>query len=97
MDITITGRHLTLEERVQRYIREKIERVLRLHDRLGHAHVVLDQEKGLHRVEVTINGVRGMTFAARSEAGDLRDAVDRAEHKIENQVRAWKDRLLDHR
>jgi ribosomal subunit interface protein len=97
LDITITGRHQHLDEKVRTYIHEKLQRILRLHNRLSTAHVILDQEHGRHTAEVMVNGTRGAVFTARAEGTDLRSVVDAAEAKLEHQIRQWKGRLVDHR
>jgi putative sigma-54 modulation protein len=97
VDITITGRHQQLDDKVRDYAREKFQRILRLHDRLSSAHVILDLEHGKQIADVTVNGTRGTVFTARVEGGDARAVIDAAEHKLESQIRAWKDRLVDHR
>lgn len=96
MDITITGRHQHLDEKVREYIHEKVQRILRLHDRLSSAHVIVDLEHGRQIVELTVNGTRGTVFTTRVEGTDIRGVVDAAEHKLEHQIRTWKDRLVDH-
>ncbi len=97
MDITITGRHQDLEAAARDYITERIGRVVRLHDRLTDARVVLDHDHGLHSAEVTIHAPRGTRFTARAENADLRAAIDAVESRLETQIRNWKERLVDHR
>lgn len=97
MDITITGRRSPVDDKARKYIEDKIQKIVRLHDRLSSAHVVLDLDHGRHQAEVTVNGARGAVFTAHAEGAELRLAIDAVEEKLEHQIRAWKDRLVDHR
>lgn len=97
MDITITGRHQALDERVRNYIVEKLQKILRLHERLTKAHVTLDHSHGRHQAEIVVVGARGATFSVHSEEDDLRRTIDVAESKLEHQIRAWKSKITDHR
>lgn len=97
MQFTITGRHQHLDEEVREYVRAKLEKVLHLSERLESAEIVVDVTKTGQRVEAVMHGPNGHRFVAHAEAHDLRTAVDVLEARLAAQVRAFKDRLTDHR
>lgn len=97
MEITITGRHKPIEEPARDYLEERLGRLTRLFDRLTAVHAIVDHEHGEHIVELTASAPPHHRFSARASGSDLRQTIDAAGHKLEAQVRSWKDRLVDHR
>ena len=97
MEITITARHQSVEASVREYLEGRLARLARIFERLTAVHAILDHEHAQHVVELTASAPPHHWFSARAEEAGLRYAIDLAEHKIEAQVREWKDRLVDHR
>ena len=97
LEITITARHQAVEEPAREYLEERIGRLARIFERLTAVHAILDHQHGQHVVELTASAPPHHRFSARAEGLELRHAIDAADHKLEAQVRVWKDRLVDHR
>ncbi|MAG55785.1 MAG: ribosomal subunit interface protein [Planctomycetes bacterium] len=96
MEITITGRHQSIDDAAKAYMEEKLSRLSRLFDRVTAVHAILDFEHGAHLVELTASAPPNHKFVSHAEGKDLRKAIDQADHKLEVQVRQWKDKLVDH-
>ena len=98
MDITITSRHQPVDDQVRQYLNEKLQWTSRLFDRITAIDAILDAEHGEFVVElVAVAPPHHHRFAAKAEGHDLRQVIDAADHKLEAQLRSWKDRLVDHR
>lgn len=95
MDITITDRHESVDQAAREYAEGRMQKILRLHDRLGSAMVVFDQAHDHYIVEGTVTAPQ-KKFSARAEEREPRTAIDQMWHKLEAQVRQWKDKLVDH-
>ena len=97
MEITITGRHQPVEEAAREYLEERLGRLARIFERLTAVHAILDHGHGEYIVELTASAPPHHRFSARAEGAELRLAIDVADHKLEAQVRSWKERIVDHR
>jgi putative sigma-54 modulation protein len=97
VNINVTCRHQQVEPAVRDYAVDRIEKVLRVFERLDAAQVVFDHEHDDYVVEAIVSAPKGAQFTARAEGRDLRATIDSACQKLEAQVRNWKDRLVDHR
>ena len=97
MDISITGRHVSIDDNVREYIRTKLSRLRRIFDRVISVSAVIEQDHGSHVVEFVASVPHGNPISARSEGPDLRRSIDVADQKLEAQVRAFKERLQNHR
>lgn len=93
MQITVTGRHMTVPEDVRRYCEEKAGRLPRLLDRIRLVEVVIDGHEGLHTAEMIVHADGSAPFVATSEDKDTFAAVDLLIDKIEQQLRRYKERM----
>ena len=98
MQINISARHGHLSTQTQSLISEKVEKIRRLFDRLTSIIVTCDLE---HRetptVEVRVVAEHAGEFVATDKAENLMAALDSAIHKIEQQLRKYKEKLTEHR
>ena len=97
MNVTVTSRSKELDPAAKEYASDRVNRVLRVFDRLEAAQIILDQERGDHIIEAIVTAPRGARFVAHSRNKDLRTGIDAMCQKLESQVRNWKDRLVEHR
>jgi putative sigma-54 modulation protein len=97
VEISITGRHVNIDENVKEYIRTKLGRIRRIFDRITSVAAVIEQEHGSHVVELVASIPHGNPIFARCESADLRRSIDLADQKLESQVRAFKERNQNHR
>jgi putative sigma-54 modulation protein len=93
----ISVRHGHLEADAQSYIREKAEKLLRFFERLTYIEVTVDLKNEYPTVEILARAEHKHDFVASESNADLMAAVDLVEHKIETQIRRYKEQIQDHR
>lgn len=102
MDITITGRNITISDRFREFVSEKSERISHLDSRTDSLEVRVSRHldrNGNHgddHIELTLRG-HGVVIRAESGAGDKYAAFDVAIDKLIERVRRAKDRRKIHR
>lgn len=98
MQINISARHGHLSTQTQSLITEKVEKVRRLFDRLTSIVVTCDLEhKEMPSVEVRVTAEHAGEFVATDRNESLMAALDSTIHKIEQQLRKYKEKLTEHR
>ena len=97
MQIKISARHGQLNEISSSRIREKAEKLLHYFDRLMMIEVTCDLHEDLKQVEVLVSAEHKHDFVARERHKELLVAADAAVHKLEQQIRRYKQRIQDHR
>lgn len=98
MQISISTRHGHLSQDTQDRISEKVEKLLRFHDRLTAIEVTVDLEhKETPKVEFRVSVEKAQDFVATDEKEHLMAAVDSCLHKTEHQLRKHKEKLTGHR
>jgi putative sigma-54 modulation protein len=97
VQVTISVRHGALNEEAQAKITEKVEKLGRLFDRLVGMEVTIDLE---HRdepeVELSVSAEHKHDFTASCRTTDLMGAVDQVVHKLEQQLRKYKQKIQEH-
>src|SRR5512145_2782317 len=96
MNITVTGRHLSISDSLRDYAEKKIKKLDRHFNQLIDAHVILAVEKLDHISEVVLNG-DGVQFHGKEKAADLFSAIDLLFEKMEKQVRRYKEKHQMHK
>ena len=97
MDVSISSRHLTVTPKLEEAIRAKIGRLDRFLPELDTAVVHLDEARNPRIAdrevcEVTLSG-HGHRLRCKVKAPDPLTAVDRAEAKLERQIRKLRTKL----
>ena len=95
MQLNITFRQFGTSDALKEYARERVERVNRLLDRAGEAHVVLSLERHLHHADITLTS-GPWVLRGRDKSDDMYTSIDLAMDKIERQLRRYKDKLKTH-
>lgn len=95
MQFNITFRQFGASDSLKEYAREKVERVNKLLDRAGEAHVVLYLERHLHHADITIHS-GAWVLRGREKSDDMYASIDLAMDKIERQLRRYRDKLKTH-
>ncbi|RKH68018.1 ribosome hibernation-promoting factor, HPF/YfiA family [Corallococcus llansteffanensis] len=95
MQLNITFRQFGASDSLKEYAREKVDRVNRLLDRAGEAHVVLSLERHLHHADITIHS-GAWILRGREKSDDMYASIDLAMDKIERQLRRYRDKLKSH-
>ncbi len=94
MQIRISTRHGSVSEETQSRIRAKVEKLTRLFDRLTAIEVTIDLE---HRdepnVDLRVSAEHKRDFVAANRSDDLMGSVDQVVHKLEQQLRKYKEKI----
>ena len=96
MNITITGRHITLSENQKEYATKKIEKLEKYFDQIIDAHVIMLVEKIDHVSEVIING-DGVQFHGQESSKDFMSSIDLLFEKMERQIVRYKEKHQMHK
>ena len=96
MKISYTGRHEALPPKQRAKLEAKLQKLSKMLDRRGEkeAHVILAQERFLHRVEITINAWDHSMVGIGSDA-DLVAAAHGALDKLEKQILKLRNKWRD--
>lgn len=100
MQVKIAVRHGHLSEPTQQLIREKAEKLLHFFDRLTMIEVVVDLKKTEEdrcHVEIKVQAEHKHDFVATDAQHDVMVAFDQVLHKVEGQLRRYKEKIQDHR
>lgn len=96
MQINISARHGHLSDKTQDKIRVKVERLLRLFERLTAIDVTVDlQDPTALGVDVRVSAEHKHDFVAAATGDELMGVLDGALHKIEQQIRKYKERVQE--
>lgn len=97
MQVEISARHGHLSEATKEKITAKMEKLLRLFDRLLSIEVTVDLEHAdKPTVDVRISAEHKHDFVATDQADGLLAALDGVTHKLEQQLRKYKEKVQDH-
>ncbi|HCS52463.1 ribosome-associated translation inhibitor RaiA [Rubinisphaera sp.] len=97
MQIEIACRHGSVGEPVQNYIREKSEKLLTYFERVTQIQVTFDFTGNRVKAEILVNAEHKHDFVSHYEGEDAQICFDHALHKIEHQIKKYKEQLQDHR
>lgn len=98
MQINISTRHGQLSQASQEKISDKVAKLTRFFERLTAVEVVCDVEHPDNpNVEIRVCAELHDDFVAKESASSLMAAVDGAMHKLEQQIRKFKEKLKAHR
>lgn len=84
--------HYELHERDREFITKKIERMKKFFDRVREVSVILDAAKNTSVVEVLVSGPH-VNLRVKSEAQDMRTALEAAINKAERSLRKYKQKM----
>ena len=97
MQIEISTRHGGLGPEQQAYLHDKAEKLLKYFGRLMAIEVVADHLKHGWQVEIFVSAEHKHDFVAREDGPTPEVAMDQCVHKIEQQLRRYKERVQDHK
>lgn len=96
MDVIISGRHVSVSEKIKDYVGAKIDAVLEGKPlKVSSARVILGLEKTRYSVEIIVR-IKNSEFESIVESFDLFESIDAAAEKIEKQVKKYVDKAQDH-
>ena len=97
MNITVTGRHLTITPAIEDYARKRVESVHIDFPRILDAHFIMEVDKFRQRAELVLHCNNHIHIEASDVHEDLYAAIDGVVDKAERQIRKYKTRIQDHR
>lgn len=97
MQVEISTRHGDLNPEQQLYVRDKAEKLRKYFGRLMAIEVAVDQGKQAWEVEIRVSAEHKHDFVAREVAPTPETAMDLCVHKIENQLRRYKEKVQNHK
>ncbi|MCS7236962.1 MAG: ribosome-associated translation inhibitor RaiA [Thermoguttaceae bacterium] len=96
MLIKISARHGSLSPETQERIREKVEKLTRIFDRVMAIEVTVDLDhRDAPSVDVMVSAEHRHDFRASYQAGELFAALDVVMEKLESQLRRYKERVQE--
>ena len=97
MQIRISTRHGDLSEATKHKVTEKLEKLNRIFERLTSIEVTVDLiDADKISVEVLVSAEHKHDFVASQDGDELMAVVDKVLHKLEQQLRKYKERIQDH-
>jgi putative sigma-54 modulation protein len=93
MQITVTGRHMGVDDTLKQYCLDKAGKLPRYYDRIQAINVILDGHNGLHTAEIIVHTEHADPFVASEERADAFAAIDVLLDKIGRQLTRHKERL----
>jgi len=97
VQIEISSRHGGLDPEQQRYLHDKAEKLLKYFGRLMAIEVAADHGKNRWEVEILVSAEHKHDFVAREVGSTPEAAMDQCVHKIEQQLRRYKERVQHHK
>lgn len=97
MKINVSGRHVTVRPEWEEYAADKAERLGKYFSGIQHVDFVVDASGKDHTCEMTVVLCQGARLLGKAEGEEMRIAIDRAENKIEKQMRRFHAKLKAHR
>ncbi|MCK4946774.1 MAG: ribosome-associated translation inhibitor RaiA [Candidatus Aureabacteria bacterium] len=92
MDITVTGRHVSVTEPMKEYAKEKFSKMDKFTLRINDSHVIMDIEKYRQKAEVTLNGPH-FSFHMEEVSDDMYKSIDNLIDRIEEKLRRMKGKF----
>ncbi|GIX03193.1 MAG: hypothetical protein KatS3mg113_0199 [Planctomycetaceae bacterium] len=96
MQLSITSRHGNLRPDDHAYVEEKAQKLLKYFNRLLGIQITFDFSKETVTAEIHVDAEHKHDFISRESAAEVRAAFDMALHKMEEQLRRYKERIESH-
>lgn len=95
MQINITGHKMELTDSLKDYVKSKMKKNQRHFDHIGNVNVVMDINKGVHTVEVSMH-VSGADLQSKGVTKDMYASIDSAISKMDRQIIKHKEKISSH-
>jgi len=97
MKIIITGKNFSLTPSLNMYVEKKLNNINKFYNQISRAKVELDVDKNqksgdIYRVEIWLS-LPKKVIQAGEKAGDMHEAIDLAEKKVEQRLVRYKEKL----
>jgi len=97
VQIEISTRHGDLTPDQQKHLHDKAEKLLKYFGRLMAIEVAVDHGKQAWDVEILVSAEHKHDFVAKETGPTPESAMDQCVHKIENQLRRYKEKVQHHK
>jgi len=97
VQVEISCRHGEMSDLARDHIAQKSEKLLTFFERVTAITVTVDFEHGKSAVEILVDAEHKHNFVSHDEADDVISAYDSAFHKMEQQLKKYKEKIQDHR
>jgi len=101
VNVGIACKHGQLGVNQQEYITRKAEKLLTYFERVTQIQVTVTfdngRENGRVRVEILVDAEHKHNFVANDEGDEVTPTFDLALHKMETQIKKYKEKIQDHR
>ena len=92
--VRLTGRHITVTEAMEDYIRRRLATLHLDYPRIQEIHAILSHEKYRHRVDIILRCNWHITIKTSAETDDMYASIDRAVDRTARQMRKYHTRLM---
>jgi len=97
VQIEISTRHGDLSPEQHRHLHDKAEKLCKYFGRLMAIEVAVAHGKQAWDVEILVSAEHKHDFVAREQGPTPESAMDQCVHKIENQLRRYKEKVQNHK
>ena len=97
MQIEITTRHGHIRDDDRAVLEKKAEKLLTYFERVTAIHITMDFDHDKVKAEILVDAEHKHNFVASSEGDEVVSTFEKTLHKMEQQVRKYKEKLQDHR
>jgi putative sigma-54 modulation protein len=96
VQIKISTRHGHLSDASQERITEKVEKLLRIVERISVIEVIVDlTDSSTPKVEVLVSAEHKHDFVAHDQSDSLMASLDTVVHRLEQQLRKYKEKAQE--
>lgn len=96
MQVAISCKHGSLNKEQLDYVTRKSEKLLTYFERVTAITVAFIFEKERVKVEILVDAEHKHNFVALEESADAIATFDQSLHKMEQQIRKYKEKIQDH-
>ena len=97
MQVAITCKHGSIDQGVQDHLARKSEKLLTYFERVTAIDVTVSFDKDRVKVEILVDAEHKHNFVATHEGDEVLPTFDQVLHKMETQIRKYKEKIQDHR
>ena len=97
MQVAITCRHGSIRDEVHDQIALKSQKLLTYFERVTSIGVTVDFGKDRIAVDILVDAEHRHNFVSHDEGDDVLGTFDQSLHKMEQQIKKYKQKIQDHR
>jgi len=97
VQVSVTCRHGSITDEVRDHIIQKSQKLLTFFERVFAITVTIDFSKDRVQAEILVDAEHRHNFVAQDTGDEVPGTFDRALHKMEQQIKKYKEKIQDHR